>query len=199
MSVEPWQMKTSVFMVLRIRSVRAPIKPDPKLCFNRMLNFALVRCLPTCHRRCLTMKYSLPAILMFCSCTAFAALGGAPSAPMPKILSGSPAAAVAGAASSTELKTVLDSGTEVREWVSPAGIVFAVAWTGPYLPDLREHLGSHFEALTDAQKQRSGSRSRVSVQQADLVIFSGGRMGAFEGRAWIPSLLPAGFHPTDIK
>lgn len=139
--------------------------------------------------------------LSLCSAAAFAALGGAPSAPVPRILSGGAIAAAATPAPAfTESRRTLESGTEVHEWVNAGGIVFAVAWSGPYLPDLREQLGTHFQALTDRQRRQApGSRSRVDVRQADLVIFSGGRMGAFEGRAWIPSLLPAGFDTADIK
>jgi hypothetical protein len=143
------------------------------------------------------MKIPLILTLSLCSATAFAALGGAPSLPVPRVLSGN--AAAASAASFTESTRTLESGTQLHEWVNAAGTVFAVAWSGPYRPDLREQLGTHFQALTDAQLQRGGSRSVVSVQQADLVIVSGGRMGAFEGRAWIPSLLPAGFNTADIK
>lgn len=152
------------------------------------------------------MKIPFPALsfalsLSLCSAAALAALGGAPSAPVPRILSGSAApAAPAPTPAFTEAKRTLESGTQVHEWVNASGIVFAIAWSGPFLPDLREQLGTHFQALADGQRRQGpGSRSRASVQQADLVIFSGGRMGAFEGRAWIPSLLPAGFDTADIK
>lgn len=144
--------------------------------------------------------FSVALSLSLCSAAALAALGGAPSAPLPRILSGSAAPAAAAAPAFTEAKRTLESGTQVHEWINASGIVFAIAWSGPYLPDLREQLGTHFQAFTDGQRRQGpGSRSRVSVQQADLVIFSGGRMGAFEGRAWIPSLLPAGFDTADIR
>lgn len=144
------------------------------------------------------MKILLVLVLAACSTTAFAGLGGAPSLPAPRILSGSATPASPGAAPYTELTKTLDSGTEVHEYVNAAGTVFAVSWSGPYLPDLSEVLGAHFQALVDLQQQRGRSRSPVSLRQADLVIFSGGRMGAFEGRAWIPSLLPPGFNSADI-
>lgn len=137
--------------------------------------------------------------LSLCSAATFAALGGAPSSPVPRLLSAN-AAPASPAPAFTAAKQTLASGTEVREWVNAGGIVFAIAWSGPYLPDLRDQLGTSFPALTDGQRRQApGSRSRVSVQQADLVIFSGGRMGAFEGRAWIPSLLPAGFETAVIQ
>ena len=37
------------------------------------------------------------------------------------------------------------SGVVVREFVSPAGTVFGVAWTGPTMPDLRQVLGPYFD------------------------------------------------------
>src|ERR1700684_3447439 len=38
------------------------------------------------------------------------------------------------------------SGTTIREYVSSAGTVFAVAWQGPWLPNLRQILGTYFDA-----------------------------------------------------
>jgi len=35
-------------------------------------------------------------------------------------------------------------GTVVREYVSPDGKVFGVAWRGPFLPDLQQLLGSYY-------------------------------------------------------
>lgn len=88
----------------------------------------------------------------------------------------------------------LDSGTTVHEYIDAGGTVFAVAWSGPFLPDLRELLGRHFTALT-TQEASSRGRGAVAVQQPGLVIVSAGRMGAFQGRAWLPLQLPPGFDP----
>lgn len=98
-----------------------------------------------------------------------------------------------GLASYTVVQRQLDSGTTVQEFVDSSGTVFAVSWAGPFLPDLKELLGIHFDALV-AQGQRQGAqRSRLAVQNADAVIVSEGHMGALQGRAWLPSGLPAGF------
>jgi hypothetical protein len=147
------------------------------------------------------MKFLLVLLLSACGASAFAGLGGAPTVPGPRILSSSatPATTAAASAPYTDMARTLDSGTQVHEYVNAAGVVFAVSWSGPFLPDLKEELGVHFQALLDAGKQPGASRSQVRLQQADLVIFSGGRMGAFEGRAWVPSLLPPGFNTADIK
>jgi hypothetical protein len=106
---------------------------------------------------------------------------------------------------STGLFTVhtltLPRGTVVREYVSAAGIVFAVAWQGPAMPDLRRLLGTHAdEAATSmrAFRNKHGGIGPISAQTDDLVIQSGGHMGAFRGRAWQPSAIPSGFSVSDI-
>src|SRR5665647_3966267 len=41
----------------------------------------------------------------------------------------------------------LENGTIVREYATPAGQVFAVAWRGPVLPDLSALLGGYFNTF----------------------------------------------------
>jgi len=96
--------------------------------------------------------------------------------------------------------TTLATGTHVREFVSGSGIVFAVAWDGPFLPDLRALLGKHFDTMVaeSAAKPRAG-HSRMAVNRPDVVINSGGHMRAFEGTAWIPAEFPAGFTAGDVR
>lgn len=147
------------------------------------------------------MKILLAPLFCACMAPAFAGLGGSPTSPTARALSSSvtPGAVAAAAAPYTDMARTLDSGTTIHEYVNASGVVFAVSWSGPFLPDLKEELGMHFQALVDARKQPGRALSQASVQQADLVIFSGGRVGAFEGRAWIPSLLPPGFDTGNIK
>lgn len=133
-----------------------------------------------------------------------AALGGAPShfgATPARLTARSLAAATAGTpAAWTVSTTTLDSGTVVREYVNPAGAVFAVSWNGPFLPDLRTLLGQHFATMTGAAAQRpKAGHSQLAVERPDVVIISNGHMRAFSGRAWIPGELPAGFSPDNIE
>jgi hypothetical protein len=114
----------------------------------------------------------------------------------------SPAAASPGAGSPGAWNvnvSVLDNGTTVREYVAN-GVVFAVSWNGPFLPNLRDLLGSHFDTLTaeTARHPKAGS-GQVRIQRSDVTIESGGHMRAYEGRAWVNSLLPAGFNTGDIE
>jgi len=93
----------------------------------------------------------------------------------------------------------LPSGTAVKEYVSPAGMVFAVCWQGPSLPDLRQVLGRYFEQYTEAARtQRAGPGPRVT-QQPGLVVETGGHMRAYFGRAYVPQMLPRGVLAEEIQ
>jgi hypothetical protein len=90
------------------------------------------------------------------------------------------------------------SGTVVREYVSPEGLVFGVAWHGPSMPDLRQVLGSYFDRYVDAATQRK-ARGPITIEQPGLVVQSSGHMRAFVGRAYIPEALPPGVGADSIK
>jgi hypothetical protein len=92
----------------------------------------------------------------------------------------------------------LESGTLVREYVSVKGTVFAVTWQGPFLPDLRQLLGRHFTAYTDAA-QKAGGRGPLYIDSPELVVQSGGRMRAFSGRAYLPQEIPENFSLDHIQ
>jgi hypothetical protein len=146
------------------------------------------------------MKILVALMLSACSGTVLAGLGSSAVALEPGVLSASSTLMSTVSSTYTKLQKTLESGTQVHEYVNAGGTVFAVSWSGPYMPDLKGLLGAHFQALLDnARKQPGAARSQVDVQQDDVVIFSGGRVGAFEGKAWIPALLPAGFSTSDIK
>jgi len=100
----------------------------------------------------------------------------------------------------SEHQTVLTNGTVVNEYADAGGSVFAVSWSGPFQPDLKSLLGEWFDVFTsEAGKQKGHGISRMQVRNADLVVVSSGRMGAFQGRAWLASRLPAGFAPDNFK
>ena len=136
-------------------------------------------------RRCLA------AALLAASGTCWATLGEPMAAPAGAT---SESAQSPGGARYTVLASRLDSGTEVREYANAQGIVFAVSWSGPFLPDLRSLLGSSFAAL-EQHAAGAGRASAVSIQTPELTLLSGGRMGAFPGRAWLPRHLPPGLDP----
>jgi hypothetical protein len=125
--------------------------------------------------------------------TCWAALGGEPHPTVAERLQRQTPAA----ATYWLLRQELASGTTVQQFLDARGTVFAVTWSGPFLPDLRSLLGTHFQTL-EQQQAAGASRSAVVVRRDDLVLVSAGRMGAFEGRAWLPRLLPAGFDPGQL-
>jgi hypothetical protein len=142
------------------------------------------------------MKLLFALLLLFAG-VAHAGLGAAPSA-LGKPLAPGVGTTPAGHAY-TVLQTALPSGTTVSEYADAKGVVFAVAWTGPVPPDLRSLLGPHFDAYAArVREQRGPGHSQLRVAADDLVVVSSGRMGAFEGKAWLSSRLPAGFRPEEI-
>jgi hypothetical protein len=90
----------------------------------------------------------------------------------------------------------LSNGLLVRQFVDATGLVFAVAWEGPVLPDFERLLGAAFQAYADAVRQQ---KRGVRIQNPDLVVESGGMMRAFAGRAFLPAKLPAKLTPQDIR
>jgi hypothetical protein len=95
-----------------------------------------------------------------------------------------------------ELKT---AGTTVREFVSPAGTVFGVAWQGTALPDLRQLLGAYFDQYLAAAQTRRTRRAPVLIELPGLVVHSSGHMRAFAGNAYLPQNLPQGVSAEDIQ
>ncbi len=94
------------------------------------------------------------------------------------------------------------TGVAVKEYVSPAGKVFAVTWQGPFHPDLRQLLGTYFDQFAQAeQAQRAQRRGHgpMLIQQSGLVVQISGHMRSFLGKAYVPQMLPAGVHAEDIR
>jgi hypothetical protein len=106
---------------------------------------------------------------------------------------------VSGSYTTYELETQL--GTVIREYVSPAGTVFGVAWAGPNLPDMRQILGSYYDQFEQAASARRQLHLRgpLAVEEPGLVVYSGGHMRAYTGKAYLPKALPQGLQPEAIR
>jgi Protein of unknown function (DUF2844) len=91
------------------------------------------------------------------------------------------------------------AGTTIREFVAPAGTVFAVAWRGPFKPDLRVMLGGYFDLYASAPRSAGSTRAQLAIDQQTLVVRAGGHMRAFSGLAWVPGLVPAGVNPGELQ
>lgn len=132
----------------------------------------------------------LLALLLLLLRPGWAALGEAPSASLTSSQNGY-----------AVHETVADNGTRVQEFVSPAGLVFAVAWQGPVLPDLSLLLGRFHASyrLETEQKRLAGLRGGpVAMARDGLVLRSNGRMRQFFGHAYAPALVPAGLNIQDV-
>lgn len=86
-------------------------------------------------------------------------------------------------------------GGVVREFVSPEGMVFGVAWQGRSVPDLRQLLGSYFPAFQHAAQQAAQAprrrRGPMVVRVNGLVVEVAGHLRQFHGRAFVDNLIPA--------
>ncbi|HET6490543.1 MAG TPA: DUF2844 domain-containing protein [Syntrophales bacterium] len=97
-----------------------------------------------------------------------------------------------------EIKT---DSTLIREYVSPAGIVFAIAWNGVAYPDLTELLGSYAGEYQDALRQtpRIKGRRQLQVKTNRVVVEKWGHIRDLKGRAYAPDLIPPGVSIDAIK
>jgi hypothetical protein len=94
----------------------------------------------------------------------------------------------------------LPSGTQVREYVNADGLVFAVAWRGSTLPDLKQIFGEdHFQAFLAASPAQHTPHKSRAVREPGLVARSSGSARFFSGLAYVPSLMPPTVREEDIR
>jgi Protein of unknown function (DUF2844) len=108
----------------------------------------------------------------------------------------------------------MPSGAKVREFVSPGGAVFGVAWDGQFPPNFQQLLGPYFQQAQQAQQaQREaqekaaseagtkpvrGSRGPAVIETTGLVLYQTGHMRSFHGLAYVPQLVPQGVETSAI-
>lgn len=95
----------------------------------------------------------------------------------------------------TTHQLTLATGTVVTEYANSGGVVFAVTWVGPVLPDLTALLGDYFPtfmAQTDRRRAAGFRGGPVQVDANGLTVVSAGRMGHFSGYAYAAALVPSG-------
>jgi hypothetical protein len=94
------------------------------------------------------------------------------------------------------------TGTTVREYISPSGTVFAVAWKGPWPPDMRQLLGEYFNQYALAAEIQSNVRTGrrpLHIELPGLVVHSGGHPRSFAGTAYLPDRLPQGVRAEELR
>jgi hypothetical protein len=151
----------------------------------------------------LTRIVLFPALLAaLAAAPAFAALGGDVSSVQADLahMKGAIRVTTNTAVTVHEISTAY--GTSVREFMGADGKVFAVSWSGPVNPDLRQVLGGYypqFAQAASAAHAAHGDHRHLNIEQPGLVVQNVGRLRAFAGRAWVPSMLPVNFPIDDIK
>ncbi|MGH9359177.1 MAG: DUF2844 domain-containing protein [Terriglobia bacterium] len=90
-------------------------------------------------------------------------------------------------------------GAVIKEYVSPAGVIFGVSWQSPAMPDLSQLLGSYFSPFQQASRSAKRRRRALVVRSNQLVVESGGHPRAFHGIAYVTNLLPANLSPEVVK
>jgi hypothetical protein len=90
------------------------------------------------------------------------------------------------------------TGTKVREYLGSDGKVFAVAWQGPFRPDLRQLLGSYYETYLKAAGPRA-ARGPINIRLPGLVIHMSGHQRAFYGRVYLADHVPQGLSTDEIR
>ena len=91
--------------------------------------------------------------------------------------------------------------TVVREYTSPTGIVFGIAWNGLIHPDLAQLLGTYAGEYEKALRQtpRQPGRRRLQVRTNRVVVEKWGHMRNLQGRAYAPDLIPPGVSVDEIR
>ena len=99
------------------------------------------------------------------------------------------------------VEQVESDSTTVREYVSPSGVIFAVAWNGLVHQDLRQLLGSYADEYEQALKHtpRQWDRRRLRVKANRVIVETWGHMRNLQGRAYIPALIPSGVSIHEVK
>ena len=96
---------------------------------------------------------------------------------------------------------VISASVTLREYLSPSGVVFGIAWNGLIHPDLTPLLGSYAGEYGEALRQtpRKPGRRRLQVKTNQVVVEKWGHMRNLKGRAYAPALIPPGVSVDEIK
>lgn len=158
-----------------------------------MLNFF------NCAKGALMRGMVFLSTLLFCS-SAFAVLGQDVSSVQSDGVHMKAAVSVLPGQSYSVHELRASTGTRIREFVSPAGQVFAISWQGPSIPDLRQLLGQYFDQyMQAAQTTPHVQRRVVHIETGDMVFESGGHMRFIVGRAYLRDKLPNGVSADAIR
>lgn len=149
------------------------------------------------HPRAPLAAAALATSLLLVALPAHAVLGGDVSsiaADQARLRGARRPVTIASVSTQTHQITMAD-GSSIREFVTPSGVVFAVAWSTRFKPDLVALLGAHapaYAAAASAAMRAPGIRRQVELRRGDLVVHSTAHLNAYTGKAWLQSLVPQG-------
>ncbi len=91
--------------------------------------------------------------------------------------------------------------TAIREYVSPSGTVFAIAWNGLTHPDLTQLLGAYAGEYENALRETPRKRGQraLRVQANRVIVEKWGHLRNLQGRAYAPDLIPPEVSIDEIK
>ncbi len=104
------------------------------------------------------------------------------------------------------------TGAKVREFVTPGGAVFGIAWDGQFPPNFELLLGAYYPQAQQAAAQSKAARTQMQqegkpvrtgrsaavIDTPGLVLYQVGHMRSFHGMAYIPQLVPQGVQTSEI-
>jgi len=99
---------------------------------------------------------------------------------------------------SYDLHEITSANSVVREYVSHAGNVFAITWSGRSGPDLSVVLGARYADYSKAAATHRGSHKVYALTTGDLVMHVTKLPRGIVGEAHAPTLVPAGVTAQDI-
>lgn len=89
--------------------------------------------------------------------------------------------------------STFENGVVVTEFARSDGVVFAIAWAGPVLPNLLQLFGDYFDEYRNELNRLRSPFARgksVAFQTQKLTVRSNGHMRHFFGNAYVLDLVP---------
>ncbi|CAN1493740.1 Protein of unknown function DUF2844 [Burkholderiaceae bacterium] len=90
----------------------------------------------------------------------------------------------------------ISPGLVLKEYLTTNANVFAITWKGPSLPNFQVVLGAYYSNYLTALQNNPRA---IFFQDDNIVIESGGVMGGYVGRAYLPKQFPAGMTPANLQ
>lgn len=104
--------------------------------------------------------------------------------------------------SNFKAEEMVAKGLRVRQFVSPSGRVFALAWSGRVDSQLPQLLGSYSKDVQEYEQAHPKRAGRIPYRRVDagrVVLEFWDTLRKVEGKAIVPALAPANVTAKDIQ